>query len=101
MLKCVLSNNVFGMKCAGRYKMKANVEVKYLKVIDRVSKKGTVYYVGTFLTEEMDAIDLSVNKEVVSELKGIESMTDVILTVDIRRNQYGLFCDVLNVKNGR
>jgi hypothetical protein len=81
--------------------MKADVEVKYLKVVDRVSKKGTEYYVGTFLTEEMDAIDLGVNKEVVADLRCLESMSEVVLTVDIRRTQYGLFCDVVGVKNGK
>jgi hypothetical protein len=81
--------------------MKADVEVKYLKVVDRVSKKGTEYYVGTFLTEDMDAIDLGVNKEIVADLRCFESMSDVVLTVDIRRNQYGLFCDVVGVKNGK
>jgi hypothetical protein len=87
------------MKFARRIIMKVSVELMFLKNEKRVSKEGREYNIASFLSNEMEHIDFNVRREDVlkalGECKGFDKVKAV---VDITRNRYGVFVEVVSIK---
>jgi hypothetical protein len=87
------------MKFARRIIMKVSVELMYLKNEKRVSKEGREYNIASFLSNEMEHVDLNVRKaDVLRDLEECKGFDKVKAVIDITRNRYGVFVEVVSIK---